>query len=147
MDSFAPIKSQLVDSTQLDRSSWDHLFNGSRQSMTAQVTSEVELPNQTEELDFSHLWLNGIFIIPLVGWCLLIASLLTTLFKSHKAAQTSVLQRSGQSLMNAKQKHLIPCNKCRYFSSNAYIRCAVHPSKAMTPEAIECSDYSAHPPK
>jgi hypothetical protein len=146
MESLAPVKSQLVDSTQLDRTSWDVTYISSQQSIVAQVTLEIELPRR-DELDFSHVWLNGIFIIPLIGWCLLIASLLTTLFKSNKAAQTSVPQRSGQSLMNQKQKHLIPCNKCRYFSSNPYVRCAVHPSRAMTPEAIECSDYSIHAPK
>jgi hypothetical protein len=147
MDSPTPIYSRLFDSTQLDRTSGDMTRVDARQSITAQASREVDSLNRQNDIDFSHLWLNGIFIIPLVGWCLLIASLLTTLFKSNKAAQTSVLQRSGQSLVNQKQKHLIPCNKCRYFSSNAYVRCAVHPSRAMTPEAIDCSDYSVSSPK
>jgi hypothetical protein len=147
MESLAPIKSQLIDSAHLDRMSWAIAPSDSQRSIIAQVTPEIELQNRQDELDFSHIWLNGIFIIPLIGWFLLIASLLTTLFKSNKAAQTSVPQRSGQSLMNQKQKHLIPCHKCRYFSSNSYVHCAVHPSRAMTPEAIDCSDYSTPLPK
>jgi hypothetical protein len=36
-----------------------------------------------------------------------------------------------------------PCDRCRYLSCSAYLKCALHPSVALTAEAIDCKDY--HP--
>lgn len=35
----------------------------------------------------------------------------------------------------------VPCKKCRFFSSNPYLRCAVHPCTVLTEKAMHCSDY------
>ncbi len=35
----------------------------------------------------------------------------------------------------------VPCRKCRFFSSNSYLRCAVNPSIVLRNEAKDCSDY------
>lgn len=37
----------------------------------------------------------------------------------------------------------IPCHNCRFSSRNPYLKCAVHPTKAMKKAAIGCSDYWA----
>ncbi len=37
----------------------------------------------------------------------------------------------------------IPCSNCRFSNQNFYLKCAVHPTKAMQKEAIGCSDYWA----
>jgi hypothetical protein len=39
----------------------------------------------------------------------------------------------------------IPCSNCLFFSNNPHLRCAVHPSKALTKNAINCTDYSFNP--
>jgi hypothetical protein len=36
-----------------------------------------------------------------------------------------------------------PCDRCRYLSCNSYLKCALHPSVALTERAIDCKDY--HP--
>jgi hypothetical protein len=36
-----------------------------------------------------------------------------------------------------------PCEQCRYLSCNSYLKCALHPSVALTVHAIDCQDY--HP--
>lgn len=36
-----------------------------------------------------------------------------------------------------------PCDRCRYLSCNPYLKCALHPSIALTARAINCTDY--HP--
>jgi hypothetical protein len=41
--------------------------------------------------------------------------------------------------LNSSQK--IPCQKCRFFSNNKYLKCTVHPSSVLTEEAINCRDY------
>lgn len=35
-----------------------------------------------------------------------------------------------------------PCRKCRFFSNNLYLKCAVHPITVLTKEANECPDYN-----
>ncbi|MCL1473143.1 hypothetical protein [Argonema antarcticum] len=42
---------------------------------------------------------------------------------------------------NVKPYHQIPCRKCRFFSGNHYLKCAIQPSVALTEQAIHCSDY------
>lgn len=42
---------------------------------------------------------------------------------------------------NVRQSHQIPCRKCRFFSGNHYLKCAIQPSVALTEKAIHCSDY------
>lgn len=37
----------------------------------------------------------------------------------------------------------LPCSNCRFFGSNPYLKCAVHPDKALKAEAMTCSDYWA----
>lgn len=37
----------------------------------------------------------------------------------------------------------IPCYNCRFSNRNSYLKCAVHPTKAMKKAAIGCSDYWA----
>lgn len=40
-----------------------------------------------------------------------------------------------------KVREQIPCTSCRFFTNNPYLRCAVRPDTALTPQAIDCSDY------
>jgi hypothetical protein len=35
----------------------------------------------------------------------------------------------------------IPCQNCYFFSKNSLLKCAVHPTTAMTTEAAGCSDF------
>lgn len=42
-----------------------------------------------------------------------------------------------------RQLHQIPCAGCQYFTSNYHLKCTVHPSTALTEEAIHCADYEA----
>lgn len=55
----------------------------------------------------------------------------------------SKLRKSKQNniVVNLQQSNEIPCSNCRFFSSNPYVKCAVHPTLALTKEAINCADY------
>ncbi|WP_310421778.1 hypothetical protein [Chamaesiphon sp. VAR_48_metabat_135_sub] len=33
------------------------------------------------------------------------------------------------------------CRRCRYFSDNHYLKCALHPATALTEKAVDCRDY------
>ncbi len=41
--------------------------------------------------------------------------------------------------------HKVPCQNCKFFSNNNFLKCAVNPSTVLTKEAINCCDY--HPKK
>lgn len=38
--------------------------------------------------------------------------------------------------------HKAPCQYCRYFSYNPYLKCTIHPSTVLTEQAVDCLDYS-----
>lgn len=46
-----------------------------------------------------------------------------------------------------KQLSPAPCRNCRFFSSNAFLKCAVQPSIVLTAKAVDCSDYQPRNPK
>jgi hypothetical protein len=46
---------------------------------------------------------------------------------------------SGTTFLKTPLK--IPCQNCFYFSKNSLLKCAVHPTTAMTTEAVGCSDF------
>jgi hypothetical protein len=54
----------------------------------------------------------------------------------------SRLLRDGKSSLFAKKSSKIPCRKCRFYSDNNFLKCAVQPDIACTEEANNCSDYS-----
>lgn len=56
--------------------------------------------------------------------------------KSFKSYQTEKNQAA-----TSKRSTQIPCKLCRFFSSNSYLKCAVHPDMALQAEAINCPDY------
>lgn len=34
------------------------------------------------------------------------------------------------------------CENCQFFNNNYFLKCAVHPTTALTKQALNCSDYS-----
>lgn len=49
--------------------------------------------------------------------------------------------RDGVS--KAKEMHQIPCAHCRFFTGNYHLKCPVHPTIALSNDAINCRDYEA----
>ncbi|WP_309740397.1 MULTISPECIES: hypothetical protein [unclassified Chamaesiphon] len=40
-----------------------------------------------------------------------------------------------------QQLHKVPCHKCKYFTNNCALKCAVNPYLACSEAAIDCRDY------
>ena len=40
-----------------------------------------------------------------------------------------------------KLKDRVPCDRCHYFSHSHYLKCAIHPDRVMTEQAVDCRDY------
>jgi hypothetical protein len=46
-----------------------------------------------------------------------------------------------ESVAQLKRLHSIPCDQCVYFTGCHYLKCAVHPSRALTEDAADCLDF------
>jgi hypothetical protein len=44
-------------------------------------------------------------------------------------------------VQNAQRMHQIPCANCEFFTGDYHLKCTVHPSRALSEEAIHCLDY------
>ncbi|NJK39702.1 MAG: hypothetical protein HC835_00755 [Oscillatoriales cyanobacterium RM2_1_1] len=46
-----------------------------------------------------------------------------------------------------KRLHRVPCSRCAYFTGDYRLKCTVHPSLALTEDAIGCHDFeqASHP--
>lgn len=42
---------------------------------------------------------------------------------------------------SVKRSHQIPCANCQFFTNSPYLKCTIHPCKALTEDAINCYDY------
>jgi hypothetical protein len=47
-------------------------------------------------------------------------------------------------IATVKRLHQIPCANCQFFTGDYLLKCTVHPSSALTEEAINCSDFCPH---
>jgi hypothetical protein len=46
-----------------------------------------------------------------------------------------------EGVQTAQQMHEIPCAKCQYFTGDYTLKCTVHPSSALSEDAIGCIDF------
>jgi hypothetical protein len=50
----------------------------------------------------------------------------------------------GKGASLQRKRYKFPCQNCQYYTDNPYIKCAVHPTIAMTEAAKDCSDHTNH---
>jgi hypothetical protein len=46
-----------------------------------------------------------------------------------------------EGVKQVKHLHRIPCADCQFFTNSYYLKCPVHPSTALSEEAIGCRDF------
>ena len=51
------------------------------------------------------------------------------------------IPKGRQRFSSFKPLPKTPCCRCRYFSNNSYLKCALHPETALTEQAVDCRDY------
>lgn len=103
----------------------------------------ANIPIQTEKIalepntaiESSNDTIYGFFVWMIV----LYAGSWVLLEFSHKfiaiLSKTKVRKLSPFSLFKSR------CRKCQFFDDNNYLSCALHPSIALTNEAVNCPDY------
>lgn len=55
----------------------------------------------------------------------------------------SILAAIRDAAKMTRKLHQIPCSTCQFYTDSYYLKCPVHPSKALTEDAIHCPDYFA----
>jgi hypothetical protein len=53
----------------------------------------------------------------------------------------SVWSLIRDALTSAKKMHQIPCAHCQFFTNSHYLKCPIHPTSALSLDAINCPDY------
>lgn len=56
-------------------------------------------------------------------------------------AAWSVWSAVRDGVKSARRMHEIPCASCRFFTGNYTLKCPVHPTLALSEDAINCPDY------
>lgn len=77
--------------------------------------------------------------IPFVCKLVLIIYVLLVLFGYLR----SVWRHTQRDLVRLQRLDQIPCSRCLFFTGEYNLKCAVHPCKAFSEEAIGCADYEA----
>ena len=73
------------------------------------------------------------FVFKLVLIICVLLGLLSYIRSTWKTAQKNLIQ--------VQRLHQIPCSNCLFFTGEYNLKCAVHPCKALSEEAIGCADY------
>jgi hypothetical protein len=63
-----------------------------------------------------------------------------TLIFTYISWRTIAIAR--KAVNHLQRLHQIPCNKCAYFTGDYRLKCTVHPTIAMSENAIGCRDFS-----
>ena len=57
-----------------------------------------------------------------------------------------VIATTRDSVQRARTMHQIPCANCSFFTNQAVLKCPLHPTQALSEEAIGCADFEAANP-
>lgn len=79
--------------------------------------------------------LTNLFLV--VGTSLCPLSLIALLIGFLWAVSVAI----RESTTRLKRLHSIPCDRCLYFTGCHYLKCTVHPCKALTEDAVDCLDF------
>lgn len=77
------------------------------------------------------------------GWESLSLGMIFVVWIALLLRRSLVQRKKTDRVQHRRCKQDIPCKNCRFMYRSFYLKCAVHPSKAMRQEAIGCSDYWA----
>jgi len=68
-------------------------------------------------------------LFPILIWLVLVDFFLSICFVLH------------DGIAQLKRLHQIPCSRCAFFTGDYRLKCTAHPCKALSEQAIGCSDY------
>ena len=57
-----------------------------------------------------------------------------------------VVAATRDSVQRARTMHSIPCSSCSFFTNQAVLKCPIHPTQALSEDAIGCMDFETANP-
>jgi hypothetical protein len=57
----------------------------------------------------------------------------------------AVLLALRDAVAQLKRLHKMPCDRCIYYTGCQFLKCTVHPSTALTEDAVDCLDFASTP--
>ncbi len=57
-----------------------------------------------------------------------------------------VIVATREGVQRAQTMHRIPCSDCSFFTNQAVLKCPLHPTTALSEEAIDCLDFETANP-
>lgn len=90
-------------------------------SATTQPSSEQPVPQGETFLTFSVMIVTGLVVF----------------------FGRSLLKSPRKKVRVNRRRPPLPCESCRFRGDTVHLRCAVHPYRAMTKDALDCPDYWA----
>lgn len=57
-----------------------------------------------------------------------------------------VIAATRDGVRHAQMMHRIPCSDCDFFTNEAVLKCSLHPTTAMSENAIDCLDFEVANP-
>ncbi|MEM8611538.1 MAG: hypothetical protein AAGF93_05935 [Cyanobacteria bacterium P01_H01_bin.105] len=57
-----------------------------------------------------------------------------------------VVAATRDGVQRAQTMHRIPCSSCSFFTNQAVLKCPLHPTQALSEEAIDCVDFEVANP-
>jgi hypothetical protein len=104
------------------------------------LTKEPEQQISSTDIGLSASLFLGLMSIATICWALI------ALVRSKSPVFHSSIMIKNRSMADQISLSQIHCRKCYFFTSNSYVKCAVHPSRVLTEQAINCPDYKPKDP-
>lgn len=93
------------------------------------IAAHNEPKQQVESVPYAPLFLAPICFM--IVWAVVVFTVAALCKVADKKGGIATINRFEQ----------VPCRNCRFFSNSHHLKCAVHPSTALTEQALDCSDY------
>lgn len=102
-------------------------------------TDQSPIEPASPQMPISDGIITFIHIGFLIGWAITVFAYLSLAKETREAAR--------EAKFKLLHGHKVPCYHCYFYSSNAYLKCAVRPTAVLTEQASDCADYQTQAPK
>ncbi len=122
------------------------LYVSAQKSVHQSTLTEANLPKATHndtkahdgDISFAAVFLAHISFM--FVWAIVVF-LVSFVCKALEDPPENAAQDKDE-IVSIKHLEQHTCKKCQFFNNNYFLKCAVHPTTALTKQALNCSDYS-----
>lgn len=105
----------------------------------AKPTEATHHDTKPQEVDIPFVAVFLAHLCFIVVWGIVVY-IVSYVCKAIEDPPENVVQDKDE-IVSIKHLQQHSCKNCRFFDNNHYLNCAVHPTTALTKQALNCSDY------